>query len=155
MKKNIKRPTFAGTPDPTPGEGSEKLENFLGFIEELEDESTLTTEQKRAALAARGVDVGPSIDLVRERIAAMRAHQRLEAARAERSALLMRRMDHVDPADRSILARIHDLLQHLAGRQPELAGVYFRRFEEATPDDLQSLLDDLAQVQDMDAEQES
>jgi hypothetical protein len=131
---------------------TEKLERFQAFLDGDEEEDRLSTAEKRALLEARGINVQRTLDGVADRIAALRARERLEAARTEREALLARVRSHAPRADRSLLDRIWESLEALFGPRPQLAQMYLRRFEQASEEDLQSLFEDIQMLREIDDE---
>lgn len=130
----------------------EQIGHIEAFLDGLDDEDDSTPEARKALFEKRGWSVQRTLDAVHDHLAGRRAKQRLEAARAEREKLLEQVRGRTPTADPSLLDRIMTSLQSLVGRQPELAGVYFRRFEQAGPEDLQTLLEDLQALEEIDAE---
>lgn len=131
---------------------NDKLENLEAFLDGSEEDEVPSMAARREQLESRGIDVQRTIDLVRDRVAALRAKERLEEARLQRSALIEKMKAHAPTSEPSVFEQISQRLLSLVGTQPQLAGVYFRRFEKCGDEDMQSLLADLKMLEALDGE---
>lgn len=133
----------------------QKLDALHSFLMAEENPSLLSSEERQAMLTAHGIDVQRQVDWVQDRIAAMKAEERLRQAREERERHLERfRESARESPTPSMLEQVREqirtLLTALGGRHPQLVAGYFRRFEEASDADLETLLADLRFLQEMD-----
>lgn len=122
------------------------LEALYEFLEgPSEDVGSVPVERVLKDLKKDNIDPAPLVKLVRERLAVARAAEVLAKARVERariSALVGQRFS--GDASSSLRERALRGLQGLSARKPEFAAAYWRKFESASEADLESILTDLA-----------
>lgn len=107
-------------------------------------------EQVNEYLKSEGIDPVPLVNHVRQRIAKLKAEQELAQAREQRinyAQKLSSFGEKISLAD--LRDRIQEMIQGLTSGNPELASVYFRKFEEASDSDLESLIEDLSMLDEM------
>lgn len=137
-----------------PKKASDILRSLNEFIlGEEEDVTLLPPERIQSHLKAEGIDPMPLVHQVRERIAKEKAKRELAEARERR----LRYASNLQrPASGTssppLREKIREMLDMLKPVNPELAAVYYRKFEEATEDDLASMLEDLSLLEQMDGE---
>lgn len=131
------------------------LHEFL--LEPEEDVRAIPLEKIKAELKKEGIDTDPLVRDIRKRLAHARGVEMLEKARAEREGLLSKLARASAAAGEAVkrtrdetIARISALLL----QQPARAGVYFRKLEHATDDDLERLLEDLETAEALDKDDE-
>ncbi len=113
-------------------------------------------EQIQAELKSAGIDTSAIMKSVREKIGQAKARQRLAAAHEKRQALLSKVTRLKALASESgarLREHVKQLLDAEFGGQQQ-AAVLFRKFEEAKDEDLQTLLDDIVLLDDLDDEDE-
>lgn len=127
------------------------LHEFL--LEPEEDVRAVPLEKIKAELKREGIDTDPLVRDIRKRLARARGAEMLQKARTERAGLLSKlaatsatMAEAVKRTRDETIARISELLQ----RQPAHAGVYFRKLEHATDEDLERLLKDLETTEALD-----
>jgi len=106
-----------------------------------EDVGNKPLKEVQDELRRRGIQSAPLVANVKQQLAKARANAELAAARAKRESTLaqglQRIQSKIDEAPEALRKR---LLALLSAEDPAVA---FSKFEEATDDDLQSLLNDL------------
>lgn len=107
-------------------------------------------QERDQDLAAFGVDLGAIQEKVRTLIGKKEAQLKLAAARQKRERLL----DAPQRATSFLHERIQSLLKSLEPIHPEQALVFHRRFAEATPEDLETLEEDLQDILDLEHDNE-
>lgn len=141
-------------PGPTLKTSSDILKSLNNFLLGPEEDVTLLpSEQVQGYLKSEGIDPALLVNQVRQRIAKLKAERELAEAREKR----LKFANNVRPAtvaDSSpiLKEKIRKMLELLKPSNPELAAVYFRKFEESAEDDLESLLDDLTLLENMEEE---
>lgn len=144
-------------PGITPKTASDILKSLNSFLLGPEEDVTLLqAEQVQGYLKSRGIDPAPLVSHVKQRLVKLKAEQELSEARERR----LRLANSVKPAtvadtSPSLRDKIRDMIEMLKPANPELAAVYFRKFEESAEEDLESLLDDLTLLERMEAEDAS
>ena len=140
-------------PEDNPRKSASKiLEDLYEFLEgPAEDVASVPIERVLKDLKKDDVDPAPLVRLVRERLAATLAAEVLAKARVERariSSLAGQRFSGETSA--SLRDRALRGLQGLSTRQPEFAAAYWRKFESASEADLESIVTDLALLDQLD-----
>jgi hypothetical protein len=138
----------------TPKNAAELLKALHEFVLEPEEEdiTSLPPEKVQPALKAEGIDPTPLVCHVRERLSKMRAQDELSRARTERHQLLDRLQSYREQlvsTPSRVKEQILERLNHLLTTQPSVAQAYFRRFEETSEADMNSLLQDLKMLDEM------
>ena len=123
------------------------LEQVFDFMEGCEnDELTKPIDEVRDELQRDGLDSTQLKRFARERLLEIRAADKLQRARAERYRLDRLRLS-ITAAKRErgpqLREQVGRLLQGLSAHKSPQAEVLFRKFKNATDDDLLSLLDDI------------
>lgn len=138
--------------DKAPKSGSKILENLYEFLEgPAEDVRSVPIERVLKDLKKDNVDPGPLMQLVRDRLAAARATEVLAKARAERARIGGLASQRISgEASPSLRDRALRGLQGLSARKPEAVAAYWRKFESASEADLESILTDLALLDQLD-----
>ncbi|MDD5286788.1 MAG: hypothetical protein PHD54_13110 [Desulfuromonadaceae bacterium] len=141
----------------TPKNASDVLRSLHEFIIGPEEDVTETPiEQVHEYLKSEGIDPAPLVTHVRQRILKLKAERELALAREERMNYAQRLSSHGEKVSPTGLReKIQNMIQGLTIGNPELATVYFRKFEEASDSDLESLLEDLALLEEMAADDAS
>lgn len=128
------------------------INRIFSFAEDPDDVQTMSIEEVRAYLADEGIDTRHAHRQLRERLAAIQGRRRLEEAKRKREAfstelsnLLAIPREVVDDVRSEIARR----LESLNVSNPSLAQAYFRKFENASQGDLDSLLSDIQLLEDM------
>lgn len=138
----------------TPKNASDILKSMNSFLlGPEEDVAFLPAEQIQGCLKSEGIDPVPLVNQVRQRIAKLRAARELAEARVKR----LRYEDNFKPvasgnSTLSLKEKIGELIEMLKPSNPELAAVYYRKFEESAEDDLESLFEDLILLKNMEEE---
>lgn len=138
-------------PGTTPKTASDILKSLNSFLLGPEEDVTLLpAEQVQGYLKSEGIDSAPLVTQVRQRIAKLKAEQELADAREKR----LRFASDINPTTNadfspSLRDRIRGMIEMLTPENPELAAVYFRKFEESAEEDLESLLEDLTLLEKM------
>lgn len=143
---------MSGTTMKTASDILKSLNSFLLGPEE--DVALLPADQVQGYLKSEGIDPAPLVNKVRQRIAKLKAERELTEAREKRLKIAA---NNVKPAihedsSTSLREKIRGMIEMLKPSHPELAAVYYRKFEESVEDDLESLLEDLALLEKMEAE---
>lgn len=102
-------------------------------------------EGVEARLKQAGVNIKKILDLTRQQLDQAKNRQRLGAAKQRREALLTQIQQvrqHIKTGSSNALAKVKQLLDANFGDTPE-AAVLYRKFEKASPEDLESLLEDV------------
>lgn len=86
---------------------------------------------------------------VRTRLNKMTAKAQLDEASAKRVSFL-EKLNGVIPSPVGIKENIRGLIDKMMSDQPQLASAYYRKYEAATENDLESLLQDLLALQQLD-----
>lgn len=125
-------------------------EFLLGPEEDIRD---VPLESIKAELKKEGIDTDPMVREIRKRLVHARGAETLEKARAEKAGFLSKLAEASAAVGETFKrtrdetkARIEELLQ----QQPAHAGVYFRKLEHATDEDLERLLKDLETTEALD-----
>lgn len=108
-----------------------------------EDVAAMPMEQVNDILKSEGIDPTSLIKQVKQRIIKVKAEQELAEARQKRMDCVSKLQSHGATVTAGVKERVRAMIENLMPGSPELATVYFRKFEEANEEDLASLLDDL------------
>ncbi len=129
--------------DRTPYDSDRVWDRFFDLLYPCDEK--VTPEVARAELQRVGVDMKRAYSRLHEMIEAKRAQQRLADARATRGSLLGTIRDVVGPTMENLGATLDDFIRrNFPGEQQ---AVHFHRLQKAaSPEDLQSLLDDLTRL---------
>jgi hypothetical protein len=126
---------------------SDILRELHELLQEPElDIAALSLKDVQAELTRRGIDTKPLLTRAKQQLAKAHAEKELSEARNQREGLLQRLNLIKGKLVRTpAILREHILstLGNLATENPTVAAAYFSKFEEASDDDLQSLMDDL------------
>lgn len=135
----------------TPKNASDVLRSLHEFIIGPEEDVTkMPIEQVHEYLKSTGIDPAPLVTHVRQRIMKLKAEQELAQAREKRMNYAQRLTSYGEKISLAGLKeKIQDMIQGLTTGNPELASVYFRKFEGASDSDLESLLEDLSMLEEM------
>ena len=135
----------------TPKSASGVLKSLHEFVIGPEEDVTkIPMEQIHGYLKSEGVDPSPLVNQVRQRIVKLKAERELAEAREKRMNYAKRLHPHGEKVSLAVLRdRIQGMIEGLTTGNPDLAAVYFRKFEEASDGDLESLLDDLTLLEEM------
>lgn len=138
----------------TPKNASDVLRSLHEFVIGPEEDVTkMPIEQVNEYLKSEGIDPVPLVTHVRQRIAKLKAEQELAQAREQRMNYAQRLSSASGKVSLTGLRdKVQEMIQGLTTGNPELASVYFRKFEEASDDDLESLLEDLSMLEEMAAD---
>lgn len=141
-------------PANNPKNASDILKSLHGFIVSPEEDVTmLPAEQIQQYLKSEGIDTTPLVHQVRQRIGKLKAERELAEARSKRlSCINNLRQPPGGASAPTVKEKIQEMIQKLTSGNPELAAVYFRKFEESNDGDLETLLEDLTLLEDMDEE---
>lgn len=133
---------------------SDILKSLHGFIVGPEEDVTsLTPDQVQQYLKSEGIDSTPLVGDVKQRIAKLMAGQELANARERRLGLVSKTQHaSVSESQPSLKDKIRVMIERLTQGNPELATVYFRKFEESSEADLETLLEDLTLLEELDDE---
>jgi hypothetical protein len=121
---------------------SDILRALHALVHEPEgDVANKPAKEVQAELKRRGINTTPLIAEVKQQLAKAKANSELAPARAKRESALAQRLKQIqskiDEAPEALRKR---LLALLSAEEPAVA---FSKFEKATDEDLQSLLNDL------------
>lgn len=138
------------------GTSRDELQRVFDIIEGPdEDELAKPIEEVREELQRDGIDTTSLKKFARERLIEIRAADKLARARAERERF-DRLRESVQAVKRErgphLRDQVRGIIQGLANSKQAMAEVYFRKFENASDDDLLSLLDDLEMLDATDNE---
>lgn len=121
------------------------LESLYEFLEGVpEDVGSLPIDRVLKDLKKAGIDTAPLLSLVRDRLAAARAVEILASAREERARIDELARGRSVTEGSSLRERARSGLEALSSKRPELAAAYWRKFDSASDADLESVLEDLA-----------
>jgi hypothetical protein len=144
-EKPIQNPLKLSMPDnktPTPATDAVKALAWFLYDPEIENEPR---EQIQAELKNAGIDTKAVMKAASEMVSQAKSRQRLITARERRQRLLMKVAELKAVATygaAQLRARVKEVLDaEFAGKQE--AAVLFRKFQEASDEDLQTLLDDI------------
>lgn len=127
----------------TPATDAVKALHF--FLQGIEDPSALNPEQLSKELRAAGIDVTKMAAQIRKRIS--QAQNRIRLAN-NRSSLY--RTDPITTVRRTfaeLRAAVQQAIERISGIQPQAAAVFYRKLDESTPEDLESLLADILELE--------
>lgn len=110
---------------------------------------TLPIEEVSSHLKKNGINHEQVITDVRARLCKLTATARLDAARAQRLALA-NKPNGSTPVLSGLKGKITELLSSMQINNPQVAAAFFRKFESAPDDDLESLYRDLLELQQLD-----
>ena len=135
----------------TPKNASDVLRSLHEFVVGPEEDfKKMPIEQVNEYLKSEGIDPVPLVNHVRQRIAKLKAEQELAQAREQRINYAQKLSFYGEKISLADLRdRIQETIQSLTSGNSELASVYFRKFEEASDSDLESLLEDLSMLDEM------
>lgn len=135
----------------TPKNASDVLRSLHEFVVGPEEDfKEMPIEQVNEYLKSEGIDPVPLVTHVRQRIAKLKAEQELAQAREKRMNYSQKTSSHSDQISLTGLRdMVQEMIQSLTAGNPAMASVYFRKFEEASDDDLESLLEDLSLLDEM------
>jgi hypothetical protein len=138
--------------DNAPKSASKILEDLYEFLEgSIEDVRSVPIERVLKDLKRDNVDPAPLVQVVRDRLNAARAAEVLAKARAERARIGgLAGLRISGEASSSLRDRALRGLQGLSARNPESVAAYWRKFESASDADLESILSDLALLDQID-----
>lgn len=124
---------------------SDILKSLHGFIAGPdEDVTNLPADQIQSYLKSEGIDTTHLVHNVRQRIAKLKAERELADAREKRKSFISELHATVGSMYQpSLKDKIREMIERLTQGSPDLAAVYFRKFEETNESDLESLLEDL------------
>jgi hypothetical protein len=133
--------------DRAPGSATEILEALLAFAEDAEGVASMSREEVRAELADEGIALDAHQKRLREMMQQTRGQERLARAAEQRAGLEAQTTS--EPASQfgsgaSLLGEVRRRLGILGQQQPQVVGLYNRKLEGATDDDLRAILEDLA-----------
>jgi hypothetical protein len=114
-----------------------------------EDVKTIPMAEIDAYLKENGIDTTPIENDVLQRVAKLMAETELAEARGKRviaCAFMEKEPTRRGEAVAVLREKIDGLITDLMKGNPELASVYFRKYDEAKEEDLASLLDDLTHL---------
>lgn len=124
------------------------LSSLIDFVEgPAEDALTEPIDAVRQELKDDGIDTTALKKFVRDQLRESRAATKLDRARSERAwldSLRQRTVQIKREPGPALRQEVLAIIQGLAGAGQEVAQVYHRKFEQATDDDLLTLLDDIA-----------
>lgn len=124
---------------------SQALETLYEFLEGVaEDVGTLPIDRVLKDLKKAGIDPAPLLSVVRDRLAAARATELLAGARQERARIDELARGRWVKEGSSLREWARSSLEALSSKRPELAAAYWRKFDSASDADLESVLEDLA-----------
>lgn len=127
--------------------GKELVDRLLAFAQNpAEDVISMSTAEIDAYLQEEGIDAGAGCRELKRKLKAINGQRRLADARrgmeqfaGQVSRLAAKPKDALTNVREEILHR----LGTISGSEPAVAQVYFRKLEGATDDDLESILEDL------------
>ena len=127
------------------------LESLYEFLEgPEEDVTTMLLERILKELERENLDPAPLVRMVRERLTAARAAEDIARARQERTRIdRLRSQGSETKPTGDLRDRARLIMEGLSGPQRQLAAAYYRKFEEATESDLESMLRDLELLERM------
>jgi hypothetical protein len=131
----------------SPNTTSEILKALHEFLSEPEVNSlTLPLEKINQDLRPEGINTTSLIEQVREKIAKAKAKALFAQAHKRRQYFLEKLKNHVETSSRNVpllKEQVLEYLSNLFADKPEIVMAYFRKFEEASESDIQSLLEDI------------
>jgi hypothetical protein len=133
--------------DTAPDSATKILEALLAFSEDPEGVASMSREEVRAELAEEGIALDAHQKRLREMMQQTRGQERLTRAAEQRARLEAQaasRPVSQSGSGASLVAEIRHRLGILGQRQPQAVGLYNRKLESATDDDLRAILEDLA-----------
>lgn len=117
--------------------------------DETDNVDTMPIEEVCLHLRKNGIDHERVITDVRARLGKLTATAKLDAARAQRLALA-NNSNGSTPVLSGLKGKITELLNSMQLNNPQMAAAFFRKFESAPDDDLESLYRDLQELQQLD-----
>jgi len=124
---------------------TEAVKHLHAFLSGDQGESTCGNAERE--LRDAGVDISKMAAAIRKKIAQAQNRLRLEENRARRPTFVEQITESLGgQAVTDIKEEIKRVIGRLAGIQPELAGVFYRKLEASTDEDLSSLLSDLNEL---------
>jgi len=133
--------------DRTPGNATKILDALMAFAEDPEGVASMSREEVRAELAEEGIALDAHQRILQEMMRQTRGKERLARAAEQRARLetqVRGERPHQFRSGASLLDEVRRRLGVLSERQPQLVGLYNRKLEGATDDDLRAILEDLA-----------
>jgi hypothetical protein len=131
-----------------PKNAYELVEALFEFVSVQEDDiRVMPTERVLSELQEHGLDATPTIRYVNEQIAKTKAQNRLRDAEMIRERI--RQLVKTEKQRQSLpFEDLKRKILELIGPKPELSALY-RNFEEVTKADLESMIDDLDLIDDV------
>jgi hypothetical protein len=116
------------------------------FLHGIDDPSAPTPEQLSRELRAAGVDVSKMAAEVRKRI--FQAQNRIRLADIKSGAPPVKdTIANVRKTFSELRAAVEEAIERISMSQPQAAAVFYRKLEESAPEDLESLLADLQELE--------
>jgi CRISPR/Cas system-associated endonuclease Cas1 len=127
----------------TPATDAVKALHF--FLQGIEDPSALSPEQLSKELRAAGIDVAKMATQIRKRISQAQNRSRLANNRSR-----LYRTDPITTVRRTfaeLRVAVEQAIERISGIEPQAAAVFYRKLDESTPEDLESLLADILELE--------
>ena len=132
--------------DRVPGCATEILEALMAFADDPEGVASMSREEVRAELAQEGIALDAHQRRLQEMMQQTRGKERLARAAEQRARLetqVRGERAHQFRSGPSLLNEVRRRLGVLSERDPQLVGLFNRKLEGATDDDLRAILEDL------------
>lgn len=137
----------------TPNRAVDALKALHNFMcEPDEDIMNAPYEHIQAFLKEHKIDTVPMVNHVRQRIAKIMAEEELSKARARRLKLIDKGIKIGKELPEKLKGKIQEILENLKASHSPMAEVYYRKFEEASEEDYETLWEDLKLLEQINKE---
>ena len=131
--------------------GTELIKSLHELVsgDDIDKAATMPIEEVYSYLKKNSIAHDQVIADVQARLNKIKAKAQLDEARAKRSTLL-EKLNAVLPSHKDLKVSVKALIDKMMSEKPQLASAYFRKYESASENDLQSLYEDLLALQQLD-----
>ncbi|HTD14590.1 MAG TPA: hypothetical protein VK673_05395 [Chthoniobacterales bacterium] len=127
----------------TPATDAVKALHF--FLRGTESPAEITQERLTQELMEAGIDLSKMATEVRKRI--FQAQNRARLAGVQKTVRVNSPLISAGKALSDLRRAVEDTIQRLAMNEPQAAAVFYRKLEQSAPEDLESLLADLKELE--------
>lgn len=115
------------------------------FLRGIESPAEVTQERLTQELKEAGIDPSKMAAEVRKRI--FQAQNRARLAAVQKSGRVNSPLISAGKALSDLRRAVEEAIQRLAANEPQAAAVFYRKLEQSAPEDLESLLADLKELE--------
>jgi len=131
------------------GIGLIKSLHELASGDDVDNSASIPIEEVYSYLKKNNIAHNQIISDIQDRLNRMKAISKMDVAKDKRVSILAK-LNSALPSQTDLKTSVKFLIDKIMTERPQLASAYFRKYESATENDLESLYQDLITLQELD-----